>query len=419
VNQADAIGGQGRRLCLRATLFRRLAPGALAALFAVSASLAAMTAVGEARAQSPAKSRVAGTGTESATKPTRAAASKASQPAAGKASKPVASKGSPTRQSQVARNRKVLPAKAPTRSTVKAAAVASVPAARLSIGQAIGLHEAYDPLSLHSAVALAVDAATGEVLFEKNARAVLPIASISKLMTALVVLEAGQALDERLTISEADIDTEKFTRSRLRPGTVLTRDEMLHLALMASENRAANALGRHYPGGLDTFVARMNEKARELGMESTWFVEPTGLSSSNVASPEDLAKLVDHAYQNYPEIRHISATGHYTLGTQRVVVKKKRHKPQVYYRPVAFNNTNRLTRMDDWNIGLSKTGFINEAGHCLVMQADIAQRKVIIVLLDAVGKYNRIGDANRIKQWLEGPDVSRHTMAVPPVSRGT
>ncbi|MFP5411830.1 MAG: hypothetical protein ACLGHB_02540, partial [Gammaproteobacteria bacterium] len=197
MNQADAIGGQGRRLRLRATLFRRLAPGALAAFFAVSASLAAMTSAGEARAASPAKSRVAGTGTKSAAKPTRVAAAKTSKPAAGKpaaskASKPVARKGSPTRKSQVARNRKVLPAKAPARSTVKAAAVASVPAARLSIGQAIGLHEAYDPLSLHSAVALAVDAASGEVLFEKNARAVLPIASISKLMTALVVLEAGQ-----------------------------------------------------------------------------------------------------------------------------------------------------------------------------------------------------------------------------------
>ncbi len=392
MNQADAIGGQGRRLRLRATLFRRLAPGALAAFFAVSASLAAMTSAGEARAASPAKSRVAGTGTKSAAKPTRVAASKTSKPAAGKpaaskASKPVARKGSPTRKSQVARNRKVLPAKAPTRSTVKAAAVASVPAARLSIGQAIGLHEAYDPLSLHSAVALAVDAASGEVLFEKNARAVLPIASISKLMTALVVLEAGQPLDERLTISEADIDTEKYTRSRLRPGTVLTRDEMLHLALMASENRAANALGRHYPGGLDTFVARMNEKARELGMESTWFVEPTGLSSRNVSSAIDLARLV-RAASRYPLIREYSTAASLTVEAAGA-------------RTVSFRNTNRLVSRDDWDIGLQKTGYISEAGNCLVMQARVEGRPVVLVLLDATGKLSRFGDAQRLRDWIE------------------
>lgn len=392
MNQADAIGGQGRRLRLRATLFRRLAPGALAAFFAVSASLAAMTSAGEARAASPAKSRVAGTGTKSAAKPTRVAAAKTSKPAAGKpaaskASKPVARKGSPTRKSQVARNRKVLPAKAPTRSTVKAAAVASVPAARLSIGQAIGLHEAYDPLSLHSAVALAVDAASGEVLFEKNARAVLPIASISKLMTALVVLEAGQPLDERLTISEADIDTEKYTRSRLRPGTVLTRDEMLHLALMASENRAANALGRHYPGGLDTFVARMNEKARELGMESTWFVEPTGLSSRNVSSAIDLARLV-RAASRYPLIREYSTAASLTVEAAGA-------------RTVSFRNTNRLVSRDDWDIGLQKTGYISEAGNCLVMQARVEGRPVVLVLLDATGKLSRFGDAQRLRDWIE------------------
>lgn len=392
MNQADAIGGQGRRLRLRATLFRRLAPGALAAFFAVSASLAAMTSAGEARAASPAKSRVAGTGTKSAAKPTRVATAKTSKPAAGKpaaskASKPVARKGSPTRKSQVARNRKVLPAKAPTRSTVKAAAVASVPAARLSIGQAIGLHEAYDPLSLHSAVALAVDAASGEVLFEKNARAVLPIASISKLMTALVVLEAGQPLDERLTISEADIDTEKYTRSRLRPGTVLTRDEMLHLALMASENRAANALGRHYPGGLDTFVARMNEKARELGMESTWFVEPTGLSSRNVSSAIDLARLV-RAASRYPLIREYSTAASLTVEAAGA-------------RTVSFRNTNRLVSRDDWDIGLQKTGYISEAGNCLVMQARVEGRPVVLVLLDATGKLSRFGDAQRLRDWIE------------------
>lgn len=404
MNQADAFGGHGRRLGFRATFFRRLAPGALAALFAVSASLAVLTAASEARAASPAKSRVSGAkpsgkpAARVAATSTRPAAGKASKPAAaGKAVKPVArksaapvaGKGTKARQQQVARSRKVIsPAKAPARSTVRAAtAVASMPVARPSIGQAIGLHEAYDPLSLHSAVALAVDAATGEVLFEKNARAVLPIASISKLMTALVVLEAGQPLDERLSISEADIDTEKYTRSRLRPGTVLTRDEMLHLALMASENRAANALGRHYPGGLDTFVARMNDKARELGMQSTWFVEPTGLSSRNVSSALDLARLV-RAASRYPLIREYSTASSLTVEAAGA-------------RAVSFRNTNRLVSRDDWDIGLQKTGYISEAGNCLVMQARVEGRPVVLVLLDATGKLSRFGDAQRLRDWIE------------------
>jgi len=430
VNQADAFGGHDRRLRNRAGVSRRLAPGVLAAFFALSACLAAMTLPDEARAASPAKSRVAGakpsvaknSGANKSGKPAapvaakavrKPTATKAGKPVARKGTKPVASKASQSRPRQVARSRKaVAPARAhggaaaktPARSTVRAAAaVASMPVLRPSIGQAIGLHEAYDPLSLHSAVALAVDAASGEVLFEKNSRAVLPIASISKLMTAMVVLEAGQALDERLAISEADIDTEKFTRSRLRPGTVLTRDEMLHLALMASENRAANALGRHYPGGLDAFVARMNERARELGMESTWFVEPTGLSSRNVSSAMDLARLV-RAASRYPLIRE------YSTASSLTVEAGARH--------VSFRNTNRLVSREDWDIGLQKTGYISEAGNCLVMQARVEGRPVVLVLLDATGKLSRFGDAQRLRDWIEGqPRIDSAPRAAAQVSR--
>jgi D-alanyl-D-alanine endopeptidase (penicillin-binding protein 7) len=256
---------------------------------------------------------------------------------------------------------------------------------------------------------LVLDQETGQPLLAKNHTMQTPIASITKLMTAMLVIDAAQPLDERITITSADRDTLKGTGSRLAIGSSYTRAQLLHLALIASDNRAAHALGRTYPGGLERFVSTMNRTARALGMNNTVYVEPTGLSSGNRSTALDLARLADHAYENYPEIRHISATGHYTLGTQRVVVKKKRRKAKVYYRPVAFNNTNRLTRMNDWDIGLSKTGFINEAGHCLVMQAQVADRDVIIVLLDAMGNNRRAGDAARIKQWLESGS------AAPPV----
>ncbi|MFO7543316.1 MAG: serine hydrolase [Thiobacillus sp.] len=248
---------------------------------------------------------------------------------------------------------------------------------------------------------LVFDQASGQPLLAKNANMQTPIASITKLMTAMLVMDAGQSLDERITITSEDRDTLKGTGSRLAIGASYTRGQLLHLALIASDNRAAHALGRTYPGGLDRFVATMNRMARALGMNNTVYVEPTGLSSDNRSTALDLAKLANYAHQNYPEIGHISTAGNYTLGTQRVVVKKKRRPAQVHYRTVAFNNTNRLTRMDDWDIGLSKTGFINEAGHCLVMQAQVADRNVIIVLLDAMGTNSRAGDATRIKQWLE------------------
>jgi D-alanyl-D-alanine endopeptidase (penicillin-binding protein 7) len=275
----------------------------------------------------------------------------------------------------------------------------------------------YDYVSMPELSAQSVlvfDQASGQPLLAKNATMQTPIASITKLMTAMLVLDAGLSMDESITLTADDRDTLKGTGSRLAIGATYTRGQLLHLALIASDNRAAHALGRTYPGGLERFVATMNRMARALHMVDTVYVEPTGLSSENRSTAMDLAKLADYAHQNFPEIRHISSTGHYTLGTQRVVVKKKRKQPKVYYRTVAFNNTNRLTRMDDWQIGLSKTGFINEAGHCLVMQAQVAQRDVIIVLLDATGTNRRAGDAARIKAWLEsGPSQHATTRQLP------
>jgi D-alanyl-D-alanine endopeptidase (penicillin-binding protein 7) len=264
---------------------------------------------------------------------------------------------------------------------------------------------------------LVYDQASGKPLLIKNADMQTPIASITKLMTAMLVVDAGQPLDERITITAEDRDTLKGTGSRLAIGATYTRGQLLHLALIASDNRAAHALARSAPGGLDRFIANMNRTARALGMNDTVYVEPTGLSSDNRSTAFDLAKLADHAYQNFPEIREITSTGSYSLGTRRVVVKKRHSKPKVYYRAVAFNNTNRFTRADDWDIGLSKTGFINEAGHCLVMQAHVAERDVIIVLLDAQGRNNRAGDATRIKTWLESGTPSQNTDHYTPASR--
>ena len=256
---------------------------------------------------------------------------------------------------------------------------------RLSHGQMAGLHAVDDPLDLKSSVALVVDQDTDEVLFSKNPGAILPIASLTKLMTALVVAEAGLALDERLTITAEDVDTEKGSRSRLAVGTSLTRGEMMHLALMASENRAANALGRHYPGGLPAFVGAMNAKARLLGMIDTEYVEPTGLSSRNRSSARDLANLVRAAY-GHQLIRDLSVS--------------PSHEVAVGRRSLGFRNTNGLVFNPDWQIGLQKTGYISEAGRCLVMQAQLSGRKLIMVLLDSAGRYSRIGDAERIRRWV-------------------
>jgi D-alanyl-D-alanine endopeptidase (penicillin-binding protein 7) len=257
--------------------------------------------------------------------------------------------------------------------------------ARLSFGQLSGLHGVSDALDLKSGVALVLDQDTDEVLFSKNSDAVLPIASLTKLMTALVVTEAHQPLDELLTVSEEDIDTEKGSRSRLRVGTQLRREEMLHLALMSSENRAAHALGRNYPGGLSAFVVAMNRKARELGMRDTHYVEPTGLSSQNQSSARDLATLVKAAHE-YQIIRDLSTSPEYEV--------------EVGHRALQFRNTNGLVKSPSWDIGLQKTGYISEAGRCLVMQARLAGRKLIMVFLDSAGKYSRIGDAERVRRWL-------------------
>lgn len=271
------------------------------------------------------------------------------------------------------------------RSVVLRRVVAPVIPAVPTFGQVAGLHQVDDPLALKSSVAYVLDQDTNEVLFSKNPQAVLPIASITKLMTALVVVEAGLSLDEKIAVTDDDIDTEKFTRSRLAVGTTLTRGDMLHLALMASENRAAHALGRSYPGGMEAFVAAMNTKAQSLGMTDTHYVEPTGLSSRNQSSAADLAKLVNVTSQ-MPLLRDLS-----TSREARVALGK---------RLVQFRSTNGLLSNPLWDIGLQKTGFINEAGKCLVMQASMAGRKLIMVFLDSSGKASRIADAERMRKWL-------------------
>lgn len=252
-------------------------------------------------------------------------------------------------------------------------------------------------LVLQSSAALVQDQATGAVLFEKNASAVLPIASITKLMTAMVTLDAKPNLQEVMTIGEEDVDVLKGTRSRLKVGTQLTKEEMLRLALMSSENRAASALSRYYPGGRPAFVAAMNRKSAALGLTGTHFEDSTGLTSANVSSAKDLVRMVAAAHQ-YPLIREFTTTAEYEVN--------------VVGRTETFRNTNPLIRtQNDWEIGLSKTGYINEAGKCLVMQAWFNNKPTIIVLLDSWGKLTRIGDANRIKRWIESASVGHKTRA--------
>ena len=268
----------------------------------------------------------------------------------------------------------------------KPRSVARVTPPRPSYGQLAGLHAVADDLDLKSSVALVIDQETQEVLISKNDSAVLPIASLTKLMTGLLISEAGLSMDEMITITQEDVDTEKFTGSRLRVGATLTRGELMHLAMMSSENRAANALGRTYPGGLRAFVSLMNAKARMLGMNDTRYVEPTGLSSKNQSSAQDLATLVKAAYGD-PLMRELSTS--------------PEHEVAVGNRTLQYRNTNRLVKNPDWTIGLQKTGYISEAGQCLVMQAKIAGRKVIMVFLDSAGKFSRIGDAERVRRWVE------------------
>jgi D-alanyl-D-alanine endopeptidase (penicillin-binding protein 7) len=246
--------------------------------------------------------------------------------------------------------------------------------------------KAHKTVFLRSSTALVQDAGTGEIVINKNADSVTPIASITKLMSAMVIIDRGLDLDARIVVSREDVDMKKGTRSRLQPGAILTRDELLILALMSSENRAAAALGRTYPGGNAAFVAAMNAKAAALGMTDSRFVDATGLSAGNVASAIDLAKLVRAAH-DYSLIREYST--------------REKHTVYLQGRPMVFRNTNGLVRSTHWDIGLSKTGYISEAGRCLVMQVRLASKDLIVVLLDSWGKHSRVGDANRIKRWLE------------------
>jgi len=275
-----------------------------------------------------------------------------------------------------------------TRLSLRQASAAAVEprATRLSFGQMAGLHATDDPLELKSSVALVVDQDTQETLLRKNDHAVLPIASLTKLMTGLIVSDARLPLDEMITITQEDIDTEKGSRSRLAVGTTLTRGELMHLALMSSENRAAHALGRSYPGGLNRFVDVMNARAIMLGMKDTRYVEPTGLSSSNRSTAQDLATLVAVA-ASHPLLRQFSTSTGYEVA--------------VGSRTLQYNNTNRLVHNPEWQIGLQKTGYISEAGQCLVMQTRVAGRNLIMVFLDSAGKYSRLGDAERVRRWVE------------------
>ncbi|HEY6513622.1 MAG TPA: serine hydrolase [Burkholderiaceae bacterium] len=272
------------------------------------------------------------------------------------------------------------------KSAVSPRRKARISATRPSIAQKLGLRSTEDALDLRSSAALVIDQDTDEVLFSKNAEAVLPIASITKLMTAIVVLDAGQEMDEPLKVSKVALDTPRNNRSPLRVGATLTRGELMHLALMSSENRAAYSIGAAYPGGLPALVEAMNRKALELGMNDSHFVEPTGLSSDNRSSAQDLALLVKAAYQN-PVLREYSTAPDASMAVGR--------------RTVQFRTTNSLVRNPSWEIGLQKTGYISEAGRCVVMQAQLAGRKLIMVLLDSAGRYSRVGDAERIRRWLD------------------
>lgn len=260
--------------------------------------------------------------------------------------------------------------------------------------QAFGMDGGDGALALRSNVEYVVDQGSSEPLFDKNSQSVVPIASISKLMTAMVVLDSKAPLDEQITVTDEDRDYEKGTGSRLSVGSVLSRQDMLHIALMASENRAAAALSRYYPGGRPAFIAAMNAKAKALGMNDTHFENSTGLSTQNVSSARDLVKMVNAAYQ-YPMIREFSTDRSYTVNTGK--------------REIAYNSTNPLVRSDAWDIGLQKTGFINEAGECMVMRAKIHAREIVMVLLDSFGKYSRVADAQRVRNWLDNGGGERLT----------
>lgn len=345
-------------------------------------------------ASAPAKRAVKASGAK-----TRAAAEPKARVAKAKSEKPSAARkggkavAKADKASKSGGKKRLARAGAAGAAVAAASAVAAEPA-RLSYGQMAGLHSVSDPLDLQSSVAYVIDQDTHEVLLSKNDQAVLPIASLTKLMTGLLISQARLPMDEMITITQDDVDTEKHSSSRLRVGTTLTRAEMMHLALMSSENRAAHALGRTYPGGLAQFVQLMNGKAQQLGMRDTRYVEPTGLSSSNQSSARDLARLVAVAHAD-PLMREYSTSHGYEVAVGR--------------RTLQFNNTNRLVKSDNWDIGLQKTGYISEAGRCLVMQAQVSGRKLIMVFLDSAGRFSRLADAERVRHWVEGMGAAAST----------
>jgi len=366
-------------------------PAALAAKNSDPCKTNAKSAACKAQQAKKAPAAKAGSGKSAAGKQAAPAAKKAA-PAAKKGSpqssstakkappkggKQVAAKGTPPKKGAAA-GKNGTPNKAGRGQRTAAAVSAAMPPPAVSVRA--------EAAALRSSTAYVQDLETSTVLFAKNENVVRPIASISKLMTAVVVVDANLPMDEMLEITDDDVDELKHTTSRLRVGTKLSRGDMLHLALMSSENRAANALGRHYPGGLSAFVAAMNAKAQSLGMTSTRFIEPTGLSSNNVSSPHDLARLLRAASQR-PLIHRYSTDTEYEV--------------EINNRTQTFRNTNLLVRKPDWDIKVSKTGYINEAGECLVMLARINGRDLAIVLLDSQGKLSRIGDAVRIRRIVQ------------------
>ncbi|RJG01650.1 D-alanyl-D-alanine endopeptidase [Noviherbaspirillum sedimenti] len=288
-----------------------------------------------------------------------------------------------------------------TYQQVKTRPVMPAVAAVRTAGDLAGLNQTTDPLDLASNVALVLDQSSSEVLFEKNPDVSLPIASITKLMTGLIVVESQQNKDEILEITADDIDREKNSGSRLAVGTRLSRASLLNLALMSSENRAASALGRNYPGGLPAFVAAMNAKARALGMRDTHYVDSSGLSSRNVASARDLVKLV-------AEVQKFPILGQYSTSLESVV--------DAGGRALQYRNTNQLVRNSSWEIGLQKTGYIAEAGRCLVMQTVIEGRSIVMVFLDSKGKLSRLADAGRIRKWIE--NIKPHSISTTALAGG-
>ncbi len=282
--------------------------------------------------------------------------------------------------------------KTATKATPKAKPAAAAPAKPRKVSATPSEQwQATRQLAVASSAAIVVEQGGSDPIYQKNADVVVPIASITKLMSAMVVLDSVPDLQAPISISDEDVDYLKGSRSRLNVGSVMKREDAMLISLMSSENRATHALARHYPGGLPAFITAMNRKAVELDMFNTHFEDPTGLSSNNVSSAKDLARMVAAAHR-YPLIREFSTTGEAHV--------------EVNGRAMDYRNTNQLVKSPTWDIGLSKTGFIQEAGKCLVMQARLADKPVVIVLLDSAGKLTRIGDANRIKRWIESTQAS-------------